>query len=115
METIIMIIAFSNKTSKILPRILCGELKHVAPITGTGNKMILHQFIRPGKIAQIPIQARDLGLLAMYGWKFIRMPNMQPQTFNPRHIYTCVHLTKRMIGMRNICVQTPNALYKTLK
>ena len=39
-----IIIAFSNKTSKIFPRIFCGKLKHVAPIIINNNRMIMmHQ------------------------------------------------------------------------
>ena len=110
-----IIIAFSNKTSKILPRIFCGELKHVAPITRRGNKMILHQFVHPGKIVQIPIRARDLGLLAAYEWKFIRMPHITPNAIGKKRIYTCVQLAKHMIGVRDIRIQTPSALYRKLR
>ena len=110
-----IIIAFSNKTSKILPRVFCGELKHVAPITRCCNKMILHQFVRPWKIVQIPIRARDLGLLAAYGWTFIRIPHIVPNSIEKKHIYTCVQLAKHMIGVRDIRIQTPSALYRKLR
>lgn len=109
-----LIIAFSTKTSKILPRIFCGDLKHVAPIVGCGDKMTLYQFVRHGQIVKIPILARDIKILAAHGWRFVYLPRTLPQNIDERHICTCVHLTKRLIGMHNIFIQTPNALYRKL-
>lgn len=110
-----IIMAFSNKTSKLLPRIFCGKIKHVAPIVVRGDKMALYQFVRYGKIAQIPIQARDLEILKTYGWRFVYLPNARAHNVNMKRVFSCVQLAKRMIGMECLHVQTPNALYNMIK
>ena len=109
-----LIIAFSIKTSKVLPRIFCGDLKHVAPIVWRCDKLTLYQFVRRGKIVKIPILARDIKILTTHGWRFVYLPHTPAQNIDERHIYTCVHLAKRMIGLRDLRIQTPGALYKCL-
>ena len=110
-----IIIAFSNKTSKILPRIFCGELKHVAPIVVQKDKIILYQFVKPGTIVPLPILARDINILMSYGWRFIWLSDVMAQPIKVNKIYTCVQLAKHIIAMKNPWIQTPNALYKQLK
>lgn len=109
-----MIIAFSTKTSKILPRIFCGRLKHVAPIVIDDDKIVLYQFVQMGKIVQIPIQARDINILAAHGWQFVYLTRTSPQSIDGKRIYTCVHLAKTMIGIKCARIQTPNRLYKEI-
>lgn len=109
-----IIMAFSNKTSKILPRIFCGALKHVAPVVARGDKLMLYQFVRHGKIVKIPLLVRDIEILKAHGWRFVYLQRTLPQSVNLRRAYTCVQLAKSMIGMHNIFIQTPGALYRKL-
>ena len=109
-----IIMAFSNKTSKILPRIFCGKIKHVAPIVVRDDKLMLYQFVCHGKIVKIPLLARDIEILKAHGWRFIYLRCALPQSVNLRRIYTCVKFAKSMIGMHNIFIQTPGALYRKL-
>ena len=109
-----MIIAFSTKTSKILPRLFCGKLKHVAPIVIDENKITLYQFVRMGHIVKIPILERDIKLLEYHGWRFVFLQDALPQSFNKKYIFTCVHLAKTMIGIKRVRIQTPNQLYKEI-
>lgn len=110
-----IIVAFSNKTSKFLPRIFCRKFKHVAPIIMDDNKIILYQFVRRGNIVQIQLKMRDLKILVKHGWKFIYLNNNARRDFNVSESVTCVQFTKNTIGMRNLFVQTPYQMYKTLK
>ncbi|MBE6461240.1 MAG: hypothetical protein E7006_00130 [Alphaproteobacteria bacterium] len=110
-----IIIAFSNKTSKILPRLLCRNFRHVAPINVTENNMIMYQFVRPKIIKKISLNMRDIHILGMYGWKFIYINGNIPHDFNPCNAKTCVQLTKRAIKLHNWRIQTPYALYNILK
>ena len=48
-----IIIAFSNKTSKLLPRLFCKKFKHVAPIVIGNSQITMYQFVRRGEIAKI--------------------------------------------------------------
>lgn len=110
-----IIIAFSNKTSKILPKIFCRKFKHCAPIVANNNgQLIMYQFVRRGNIVQIKIRMRDIKILGQYGWKFIYMPCALPYGFDGQGIRTCVGLCKRAIGIKNATIQTPDALHKYL-
>ena len=40
-----IIIAFSDKTSKILPRFFCKKFLHVAPILINNDKVCMYQFV----------------------------------------------------------------------
>lgn len=110
-----MIIAFSNKTSKILPRIFCGKFKHVAPITVNDDKLVLYQFVRYGNVVKIPLLARDIEILKAHGWRFVYLQNAQAHNVNTSRVLSCVQLAKGMIGMRCPHIQTPNALYNMIK
>lgn len=110
-----IIIAFSNKTSKIIPNILCRRLKHVAPIVPRDDKLILFQFIKRGHIEKVVLQMRDIKILRAHGWEFIYIDGATvPPNFNPYTAYSCVDLTKRAIGVHDWRIQTPHGLYKRL-
>ena len=111
-----IIIAFSNKTSKKFAQLVCRKFKHVAPIIPDGRFLIMYQFVRPGYVEKIKLSARDLKILKAHGWQFIYINGIDvPYDFNMRTAYSCVDLAKRAINMHNIFVQTPLALYKRLK
>lgn len=107
-----VILAFSNKTSKILPRIFCHRFRHCAPIFRAGNELVMYQFINKHNITEIYLQNRDIAILRAHGWKFIYIPIDTLQNFDAMHAYSCVDLSKRAIGINNIFIQTPYALYK---
>ena len=109
-----VIVAFSNKTSKILPRILCGNLKHVAPICLNGDTMCMHQFIAPKNIAKIYLKKRDIQILIQHGWQFISLANTIPNHSQDVRAITCVQFTKQIIGLTNWRIQTPGSLFKHL-
>lgn len=110
-----LIIGFTSKTSKILPHVLCRKWRHCAPILTCPNDgtMIMYQFVRRGKIAQIKLHLRDIKLLHAAGWRFIYLP-ITPQSNFTHGAWTCVDMTKRAIGISAPFVKTPNALYKKL-
>ncbi len=110
-----IIIAFSNKTSKILPRIFCRGFKHCAPIIINGDKMTMYQFVCRGHIAEIKLSMRDIGILKKHGWEFVYMPIALPHNFDLSGAYSCVCVAKRAIGMRASQIQTPGALYNRIK
>lgn len=107
-----IIIAFSTKTSKIIPKILCRHFRHVAPIVANGDCFIMYQFVRRANVAQIKLGRRDLSRLAAYGWKFIYVPYDAPPDFDAQRAYTCVDLTKRICRIHAPFVQTPDALWR---
>lgn len=110
-----IIIAFSNRTSKFIPNILCKKFKHVAPIVPRDNTLIMYQFVRHGHIEQIKLHMRDIKVLKAHGWDFLYMDGASlPHDFNPYRARTCVDLTKRAIGLKDWHIQTPLALYKNL-
>ncbi len=111
-----IIIGFTNKTSKILPRIFCRKFRHVAIILPDGDGFIMYQFVRRGQIAQIPLKKRDIKILIQHGWEFVLMEqHAVSKDFTCLHAFTCVQMAKKAIGMRNIWIQTPYALYRKLK
>jgi hypothetical protein len=110
-----IIIAFSCKTSKLIPKILCRKYKHVAPIAVYKDKMVLYQFIRQNIVVKIHLRMSDISRLQMYGWKFIYLTGDIPDTFNTKKCKTCVQITKRAICIKNWKIQTPNSLYKYLQ
>ena len=111
-----IISAFSKKTSKFLPNLICRRYKHVAPIIPDGKELIMYQFVRPGDIAKIKIQLRDLTILKSHGWDFVYIDGAAlPHDYNPYLARTCVDLTKHILCIKNIFIQTPLALYKKIK
>lgn len=109
-----VIIAFSEKTSKILPRIICRRFRHCAPITPMGRGMILHQFSSPGHITKIPINIRGISRLQKQGWRFIYLPIDAPGNLGS-HAFSCVDLSKRALRLNAPHIQTPDALYRHLR
>ena len=107
-----IIIAFSNKTSKILPRILCRRFRHCAPIVRDGKRLVMYQFANLRNITKLELRNRDIAVLRAHGWQFIYIPTDVSHDFNPNRAYSCVDLSKRAIGIHNIFIQTPYALYK---
>jgi len=107
-----IIIAFSNKTSKILPRIFCRRFRHCAPIVRDGKNLVMYQFTNPRNITKLELQNRDIAILRAHGWRFVYVPMDIPHDFNPITAYSCVDLSKRALGIRNLCIQTPYGLYK---
>ena len=118
MEKYIMIIGFSENTSKLLPRILCKTPRHCTPIVRTRkNYYIMFQFVRRGNTAQSALNKRQMSLLKAYGWIFIDVGDSYRVNIS-EHIYnakSCVDLCKRSIGMHAPFIQTPRALYKKIK
>ena len=112
-----IIIAFSTRTSKIIPRILCRRFKHVAviiPVRDTARNMIMKQFIKPGRIANISLCPRDIRVLSRNGWRFVYVTGRAEQNLSGRGCITCVAYAKRALGLRRARIQTPCALYKYL-
>ena len=107
-----IIIAFSNKTSKILPKIFCRHFRHCAPIVCTGGKLVMYQFTNIRNISEIYLNNRDISILHAYGWRFVYIPVDIQNDFDPMRAYSCVDLSKRALGIHNICIQTPTALYE---
>jgi len=110
-----IIIAFSENTSKILPRIICRRFRHCAPIICNRNNLIMYQFIRHNKIEQINLRTRDIAILRAHDWHFVYIPSdIQLHTNYLLNAYSCVDLSKRAVGIKSIFIQTPTALYKYL-
>lgn len=109
-----IIIAFSDKTSKILPQIFCGNLKHCAPIEPTQDFLIMHQFISHHNVTKIKLNSRDIKILQAHGWRFVYLPQDLPRDLDTCRAMTCVQFCKYAIGMHNIFIQTPGALYRKI-
>lgn len=110
-----IIIGFTHKTSKVLPRIFCRKFRHVAVINPMGTELVLYQFVQRGKIVKIKMTMRDIKLLGAHGWCFVYLPCTPTHKFDNARPFTCVQMAKIAIGMRNFRVQTPDGLYKRLK
>lgn len=95
---------------------MCRHFKHCAPVVVNKNKCEIYQFTRCGQINIIPIRRRDIRILEKYGWKFVK--------YNIKHIpqdalyiraMTCVQFTKKFCKIKNLKIQTPDALLMYLK
>lgn len=112
-----IIVGFTRKTSKILPRIFCHGFRHCAPIIiNAQGHMILHQFVRRGYVSQIPITVRGLQRLRANGWRFIILSGAPQHEFNMyiNSAPTCVALTRHAIGIHGLRPITPYGLYKQI-
>ena len=109
-----IIVAFADKTSKQLPRIICRKIKHVAPISVHNDKIIMYQFTHSKNIRPIVLQMRDLQILQKYGWRYVYINGTLRNNFAKQKAKTCVGFTKNAIGVHNWKIQTPYALYKYL-
>lgn len=106
-------IGFSTKTHRICAQIFCKKFKHVAPVVITNKKCVLYQFVHFNKVVPIPIKKRDLNILEQYGWKFIRYDcKFIPERAIKSKPINCVQFTKRACEIKNIKIQTPDALLK---
>lgn len=109
-----IIIAFSKKTSKFLPRIICRNFKHCAPIIVTNGTMYMLQFTSPKRIYKIPMDNRAIRTLGAHGWKFVYVPRSLPADFCACAAFSCVDLSKRALRLHAPRIQTPDSLYRYL-
>lgn len=111
-----IIIAFSENTSRILPRIFCRRFRHCAPIICNPDSLVMYQFVKHNHIAQVRLNPRDISILRAHGWVFIYVSpnNTQINTLHAYNAYSCVDLSKRALGIQSMFIQTPYALYKYL-
>ena len=99
-----IIIAFSDKTSKFLPRVLCRGLKHTAPIGVHQDKLIMYQFISKNTIKQICLNMRDLQILQQHGWRFIYLTGDLPFKFYNKNVKTCCCSICKSRIFKHICL-----------
>lgn len=110
-----IIIAFSKKTSKILPKLFCKNFRHCSPVIKKGNFYILYQFVKINYFEKIILNKSALNKLEKNGWLFVKIKQMPVKNVNNIKAISCVSFTKKFIRMKNIFIQTPDALYKKLK
>lgn len=110
-----IIIGFTHKTSKVLPRIFCRDFRHVAVIYSTGACLTMYQFVHRNRIVKIKLRWRDIKILTQHGWVFVCLPGVAGQNLDKYRAWTCVQLAKYAVGMHALCVQTPDALYKKIR
>lgn len=120
-----VIIAFSKHTSKLLPRILCRQWRHCAPMVPVtakdGRTWRMYQFVHTGNVQQIHISTRDMNILRKHGWTFICLADINiTDEFckwaknGARGCHSCVQLTRRAIRMKKPYIQTPNCLMRKI-
>lgn len=109
-------IGFSTKSHKLYTRVLCHHFRHVAPVLIKDNNYIVYQFTAPKKISLIILKFRDLKILESYGWKFIKYDcKFDLQSALKTKSITCVQFTKHVCKIKNILIQTPDALFEYLQ
>ncbi len=109
-----IIIGFTYKTSKIIPRLFCHRFRHCAVIIKKNKKYIMFQ-VGSGKINLISLKFRDLKILEQYGWIFLTKDVLQlKQNLKLYQKCTCVKFAKKIIGIKNPLVFTPYGLYRLL-
>lgn len=106
-------IGFSNYSNKFYAKIFCKKYKHCAPIVVNKNNATIYQFVHINKTVKINIKKSDLILLKQHGWKFIKYPTQIHEKRTPLCL-TCVQFTKHTCGIKNIKIQTPEALLNYL-
>lgn len=112
----ILYIGFSLTSHKLHAHILCRTYKHCAPVIVIHNKAIIYQFINPKNIVPIQIRKQDLERLKSFGWIFIKYKsNIIQKDILKIHAMTCVQFTKQVCHIKNIYIQTPDALLRYLK
>jgi len=108
-----IIIGFTHRTSKILPRLFCRHFRHCAVILkDKENKYILIQ-AGLGIRKLIVLQKRDLKILEQYGWVFVKFPTAGASCPMP-YSTTCVGFVKRTLDIRAPFIWTPDQLYRYL-
>ena len=109
-------IGFSTKTHKTIAQIVCHKYKHCAPIKIMRSKVIIYQFVNYKKIVAITIRKQDLEKLKLFGWTFIQYkPSITDKDILKIRAITCVNFTKRVCRIRNMKIQTPDALFRYLQ
>ena len=106
-------IGFSNYSNKFYAKIFCKKYKHCAPIVVNKNNAIIYQFVHINKTVKIIVKKSDLKTLERHGWIFIKYPT-KIQEIPALLCFTCVQYTKRVCGIKNIKIQTPEALLNYL-
>lgn len=113
-----MIIGFSEKTSKILPKIFCRKFRHCVVIFQTNKKIPDFIMVQIGSdgIKFINIKLSGIKKLESFGWVFIKTNIQQsPVKLKTLSFLTCVGFAKRALGIHNPLILTPDQLYKHLK
>jgi len=114
-----LIIAFTEKTGKILPRIFCRRFRHCCVLfPSEKNEFILVQIGIDG-VRLIPVGARELRRLEHAGWVLVGAGFARPHDLGgqtpPLQFLTCVGFAKRATGINNPFIWTPDQLYRKLK
>lgn len=111
-----MLIGFTSKTSKLLPKLLCRKFRHCAIIWMMDDgRWMMEQFVKRNHIEKIYLYERDLKILEQHGWLFISiMPAPSSIILHPSS-FTCVSFAKRALGIRKPFIWTPDQLYRYLK
>lgn len=106
-------IAFSTQSHKLFAKIFCRKFLHCAPMIKIKNKFILYQFIKHNNIAKITLSMRDIKILSLHGWKFIKYNAKFDRTrTKDKKSITCVQFTKNVCRIKNIFIQRPDTLLK---
>ena len=103
-------IGFSIYSHKVHSQMFCRKYKHCAPVVINGDNVVIYQFVHVNKISKIIIKKEDLNILKKHGWKFVKYSKQS--NINKAHGFTCVQFTKRACGIKNIKIQTPDALLR---
>lgn len=114
-ENKMIIIAFAQNTSKLLPQICCRAPRHCAPIIRvTQNHFIMYQFVKRGYVASIALNRRALELMQARGWCFIKSNHTVPKKLVQygQQCTSCVEFCKYAIGIQSARPFTPRGLYK---
>jgi hypothetical protein len=101
-----MIIGFTTKTSKLIPRLFCKRFRHCVVIfepqdTNIKNRYLLVQIARDG-IKIISIGTPELQKLESAGWVFIDVKISKRQrcrSINPPGLLSCVGFAKRALSI----------------
>lgn len=107
-----IIIAFSTRTRKGSARLFCRKFKHCCVIFNTDRGHFLVQVAADG-VRLFPLAARGFRLLEQDGWVCVRTGIRPTRQFGPQFL-SCVGFAKRVIGLRDPFVWTPDQLYRRI-
>ncbi len=110
-----IIIGFTAKTGKVLPRVFCTRFRHCAVVIPLGGKFIFTHVVKGG-VQTLELGARDLKILGENGWVFIghRVARQSRVGGGRGSCRSCVKYAKNIIGLKTPFVLTPYQLYKKL-
>ena len=113
---IMIYIGFSTRSHKILAKIFCKKYRHCGPILVINGKYVLYQFVKHRKIIPIVLRYKDIKILKQFGWFFIKYETgkIKHEKIMTSNAITCVQFTKRVLNIKKIAIQTPDALLKYL-